>query len=131
MDMSRRGGGRFRPHESHQSGRDVDIRLPLRQGLAKGTIPVSSSQVDWDAAWALVRALISTEQVRFIFLARNRQPALHKAAKRAGAGDDELGLWLQYPRRSRTALVRHARGHVKHIHVRFRCGPNEPSCIEP
>jgi len=131
MDMSRRAGGRFRPHESHQSGRDVDIRLPLRSGIANGTVPLASSQVDWDATWALVRALISTEQVRFIFLARNRQIPLYQAAKRAGASDEELAPLLQYPRRVRTALVRHARGHVKHIHVRFLCGPNEASCVEP
>ncbi len=131
MDMSQRKGGRFRPHESHQAGRDVDIRLPLRAGVPKGTIPKASSLVDWDATWALVRALISTGQVRFIFLARNRQRALYEAAKRAGMSDDELAPLLQYPRKARTAVVRHARGHVKHIHVRFLCGPLEHACLEP
>jgi murein endopeptidase len=131
QDMSRKGGGRFRPHESHQSGRDVDIRLPLKQGVALGTIPESLSLVDWDATWALMRELLATNEVRFIFLSRNRQKPLYEAALRAGANKDELATLLQFPRTSRTAVIRHARGHVKHFHVRFKCSPEERSCLDP
>jgi murein endopeptidase len=131
MDMSRKNGGRFPPHASHRTGRDVDIRLPLRTGIADGTIPTQAFHVDWDATWSLVRALVSTGQVRFIFLARQRQKALYDAARRAGEAVDALTELIQYPRRSRTAVVRHARGHVKHIHVRFKCGPLETACVEP
>lgn len=130
QDMSRKAGGRFRPHESHQSGRDVDIRLPLKRGVAPGTIPTAAAHVDWDATWQLVRALLSTEQVRFIFLSRARQRPLYEAALRAGASKQELSTLMQFPRKARTAVVRHARGHMKHLHVRFRCGPEESACIE-
>ncbi|MDD9937523.1 MAG: penicillin-insensitive murein endopeptidase [Myxococcales bacterium] len=127
-DMSRRRGGRFRPHRSHRSGRDVDIRLPLAAGIAKGTVPTQMSQVDWDAAWGLIRALINTGQVDYIFLSRSRQKALRRAATRAGTSEAELERLIQFPTRNRTAVVRHSRGHVKHLHVRFKCGSTEARC---
>jgi murein endopeptidase len=131
QDMSRKNGGRFRPHRSHQSGRDVDIRLPLRSGLAVGTIPTEAHQVDWDAAWSLMHAMLKTNRVRFIFLSRPRQKQLYEAALRAGMSQEELATLLQYPRHSKTAVIRHSRGHTKHFHVRFACGPEERSCIDP
>ena len=131
MDLSREHGGRFRPHRSHTSGRDVDIRLPLRLGVAKGTVPELGSQVDWDATWALIQAFAGDDQLQYVFLSRSRQQALLEAAKRAGATEPELERFIQYPRHSRTAVVRHAHGHTEHIHVRFKCGPNETSCREP
>jgi len=131
QDMSRKNGGRFRPHRSHQSGRDVDIRLPLRSGLTMGTIPTEAHHVDWDATWALMRAMLATDRVRFIFLSRPRQKQLYEAALRAGATKEELEPLLQFPRHSKTAVIRHSRGHTKHFHVRFSCGPDEPACIDP
>jgi LysM repeat protein len=130
-DLSRERGGRFRPHRSHTSGRDVDIRLPIRLGVAKGTIPRLGSQVDWDATWALIQAFADGEQLQYVFLSRSRQQALLEAAKRAGATEAELVRFIQYPRHSRTAVVRHAHGHTEHIHVRFKCAANETSCSEP
>jgi murein DD-endopeptidase MepM/ murein hydrolase activator NlpD len=130
-DMSRARGGRFRPHRSHTSGRDVDIRLPLRKGLPDGTIPVLASQVDWDAAWQLVKSLVDTGQVRYVFLARPRQKPLYQAALRAGESEASLEALIQYPRRSLTAVVRHSAGHTKHIHVRFRCAPDATRCLDP
>lgn len=131
QDMSRKGGGRFRPHKSHQSGRDVDIRLPLKAGLEEGTVPTALSQVDWDATWAFMRALLSTGEVRFMFLSRTRQKLLYEAALRAGENPDELAALLQYPHRTKTTVIRHSRGHDKHFHVRFKCGPDEVRCVDP
>ena len=34
-DMSQHGGGRFGPHKSHRSGRDVDIQLPVAPACAR------------------------------------------------------------------------------------------------
>lgn len=127
-DMSRKGGGRFPPHMSHRSGRDVDIRLPLRRGVKPGTVPKCIGDVDWDAAWGLVQALIQTSQVKYIFLSRSRQKFLYRAAKRAGADDSLLNAVIQFPRGERVAVVRHDSGHVKHIHVRFKCAEHEPLC---
>ena len=130
MDMSRKGGGRLRPHRSHRSGRDVDIRLPLASGIPDGTVPIHADQVDWDAAWDLVHALIETGEVTYIFLTRSRQVRLRAAAVRAGASDAYLAKHIQYPMREKLHTVRHSKGHTKHIHVRFKCAPNAQRCKE-
>lgn len=127
-DMSQKHGGRFRPHHSHQSGRDVDIRLPLRAGLPSTTIPERVDQVDWDVTWKLVRAMLDTNQVVFIFLSSTRQKHLYDAAVRAGTTPQMLDELLQFPRRAATAIIRHSRGHTKHFHVRFTCGDDEARC---
>ncbi len=127
-DMSRQRGGRFPPHNSHRSGRDVDIRLPLAAGVAPGTVPNRVSQVDWDAVWGLVKALVSTGQVKYIFLSSSRQRFLYSAAKRAGVSERELEKMIQFPRRERVAIVRSDPGHIHHIHVRFRCAEHEDRC---
>jgi len=127
-DMSRHYGGRFQPHHSHRSGRDVDVELPLKAGIDEGTVPTESSMVNWDATWSLVKALIGTGEVRYIFLTRSRQKELYEAAVRAGATEQELTDYIQYPGTERNTFVRHAHGHTKHMHVRFSCAEYEAQC---
>jgi murein endopeptidase len=129
-DMSQHRGGRFPPHRSHRSGRDVDVELPLKAGVPVGTIPREPAVVNWDAAWVLVKSLIATNEVRYIFLSRTRQDKLYAAAKRAGATEQELEEYIQYPHNGLTAYVRHSHGHDKHIHVRFNCAPYETDCSD-
>jgi murein endopeptidase len=129
-DMSQHHGGRFPPHHSHRSGRDVDVELPLKVGVPVGTIPRQASLVNWDAAWSLVKSLIATGEVRYIFLSRTRQDKLYEAAQRAGATEQELEEYIQYPHHGLTAYVRHSHGHDKHIHVRFTCAPYESDCSD-
>ncbi len=117
-DISKRHGGRFYPHKSHQSGRDVDIALPGKPGAR-----------DWDATWGLVEALINSGRVERIFLGYGRQRELYEAARRAGVSTDRLSRELQYPEgRYAPAIVQHQSGHEEHIHVRFKCGPEERGC---
>jgi len=127
--MSRRRGGRFPPHRSHQSGRDVDIRLPLLPGLPTTSSP-NADEIDWAAAWELVRALVATEEIEVIFLEGPLQRRLYQAAVWEGAIAEELRPIIAWPNRqgNEKALVRHSRGHDGHIHVRFLCGPEEPRC---
>jgi murein endopeptidase len=126
-DISKKGGGRLKPHSSHQSGRDVDIRLPLERpdGSADNV-----NDVDWDATWALILALVATGEVEYIFLTTDRQKHLLKAAKRAGASKDMIDRMLQYPETSgnKNGIVRNQKGHTAHIHVRFTCAANETQC---
>jgi LysM repeat protein len=128
--LSKEGGGKLSPHKSHQSGRDVDIRLPLAKGVDRGTKPERISDVDWDATWALVKALLDTEEVVYIFLEHGRQKSLYRAARRAGASKEWLAKVLQYPgaKGSGRAIIRHAKGHTSHFHVRFTCGEKETRC---
>ena len=144
-DLSKPRGGRNRPHISHQSGRDVDIWLPLRCNRRGVTIrggDLSASnriafkefsasnarQIDWSASWELVKALIRTGQVEGIFLARSRQRFLRRAAIRDGVRGKALSELIQFPEKSLEPIVRHVRGHEKHIHVRFRCADYEAHC---
>ncbi len=127
-DMSKKGGGRLSPHSSHQSGRDVDIRLPVVAGV-KG--PASSvSEVDWDAAWALIKSIVDTGEVEYVFLTHDRQKQLYAAARRAGESKASLARYMQYPNPPKTnhGIVRHSKGHTVHFHVRFHCGPKESQC---
>ena len=126
--ISKQGGGRFKPHRSHQSGRDVDIRLPKKPGAdSKSSDP---ADIDWRAAWGLIKAFIESGEVEYIFLDWNRQKRLYNAAKAAGATEELLNKAIQYPRPRKTnnGLVRHADGHTVHIHVRIRCSPASSRC---
>ncbi|MGH1345303.1 MAG: penicillin-insensitive murein endopeptidase [Nannocystales bacterium] len=127
-DMSKKGGGRLRPHGSHQAGRDVDIRLPRRAGVS--TDNKSISAMDWDLSWALVKAFIDTGEIEYIFLETGRQKALRKAAQRAGASASELARAIQYPSKRGTnkGIVRHASGHRIHIHIRIKCAKSNSRC---
>jgi LysM repeat protein/murein endopeptidase len=129
-DISLQNGGRNRPHSSHRSGRDVDIRLPLRQDVPSGTVPAASANVDWKATWNFIKALVDTGAVKYVFLDRRRQKVLYHAAQEAGEHTDILEKIIEYPGRTKTAIVRHSRGHVDHIHVRFRCDKNEKDCFD-
>ena len=127
-DLSKKGGGRLRPHGSHQSGRDADIRLPRRRGAPKDDNSISA--IDWDLSWALVKAFIDSGEIEYIFLDTSRQKVLRKAAKRAGASDEELTRAIQFPnaRGTNQGFVRHAKGHTVHIHVRIKCVEGNDRC---
>lgn len=127
--MSRARGGRFRPHKSHQSGRDVDIRLPLLAS-AQGKKHPTSADVDWKATWLLMRSFIDTGEVEYIFLDYKLHKRIYKAAREAGVGKEQIDAWLQWPAKSRSnkGVIRHVEGHTSHMHVRIRCAPSEKHC---
>ena len=127
-DLSKQGGGRMRPHKSHQVGRDADIRLPRKPGASQKD--GSASTVDWDMSWQLVKAFIDTGEVEYIFLDYSRQKYLLQAAREAGATSKELERWIQYPQGSKKnkGVVRHSKGHNIHIHVRVKCAPGNSRC---
>ncbi len=129
--MSRKRGGPVGGHKSHQSGRDLDIRLPLRETVPQRLSP-RPHRVDWVATWELIKAFARTGAVIRIFLDYRRQRRLVRAARAAGATPDELDDLVQWPRGwgANLGLVRHSHGHTGHIHVRFACAPYEVECIE-
>jgi murein endopeptidase len=128
-DMSTKRGGRFGPHHSHRSGRDVDIAIPVKQGYRPDT-PGADDAIDWKATWGLIKSFIATGEVKYIFLARQRQVELYKTAVASGATAEQLEEWIQYPRTTKYGIVRHSSGHNNHLHVRFSCGPAEIDCFE-
>lgn len=128
--MSRRRGGKFPPHHSHQSGRDVDIRLPLLPGVPPPIGGPNPDEIDWYATWGLMRALIDTDEVQYIFLEEGLQRRLYEAARVMGYAHDELRVLIQWPYDygGVVPIVRHSPGHDTHFHVRFHCAPTEPKC---
>jgi LysM repeat protein/murein endopeptidase len=128
--ISKARGGRFRPHKSHQSGRDIDIRMPLLAS-SEGKKNTTSGDVDWKLTWRLMHAFIASGEVEYIFLDHGLQKKLYKAAREVGATKEELAGWIQWPNKAKTnkGVVRHVKGHRVHFHVRIRCAPHEKHCV--
>lgn len=123
-DISKRGGGKFPPHVSHQKGRDVDVGYVLKGEKANETRFISAGSKNLDVArtWRLLKAFIDTGTVTYIFVDYKLQKLLYEHAKKKGASESLLDELFQYPRgRGRThGMIRHWKGHVNHFHVRFR-----------
>jgi len=118
--MSRKTGRRLRPHRSHQSGRDIDVRLPA-MSFATG-YRLQANEIDWHATWMLVEAFVRTDAVQVIFLERKLFARLRSAAMRMGADDARIQQVMK--------RVRHSKGHTGHIHVRFVCAPEAAQCVQ-
>jgi LysM repeat protein len=139
-DISKKTGGHFNPHKSHQAGRDIDIWLPTLKGVYKRKYleddrkgrpyRPSFSEIDWYATWGLARALIQTGAVEEIFLDWTRQKYVYDAAVNMGATPEQLDEWIQYPRKqtSGKGIFRHSAKHYTHMHVRFKCAEWEDEC---
>jgi LysM repeat protein len=134
-DMSKKTGGQFDPHKSHQAGRDVDVWLPTLKGvykrdhLEKERRPYPD-EVDWFALYGFLKAIKETKSVHAVVLAWELHEKVYNAAKLMGASDEELHEMITWPRgpNSREALLQHSDGHYRHMHIRFKCGPNDVDC---
>lgn len=128
-DISAPHGGRFAPHVSHTSGRDIDIRLVLAPGVDRTVVPFAAADVDWDATWALVHSILEAGDVTYVFLDSDRQAYLRAAADRAGVHAAVLDRWFETPGvYDPDAVIRHESGHRAHIHVRLGCMGQGPRC---
>lgn len=123
-DISKRGGGPFSPHISHQFGRDVDMGYVLKGKDAELTKFRGANAKNLDVArtWTLVKAFIDTDDVTYIFMDHRIQQLLYEYAQSRGVDEDTLDELFQYPRgRGRShGIIRHWKGHSNHFHVRFR-----------
>jgi len=123
-DISKRGGGKFPPHLSHQHGRDVDMGYVLTGNDAHETKFRGASGKNLDVArtWALIKAFVDTDEVTYMFMDYRIQKLLYEYALEHGVNEDTLDELFQYPRgRGRShGIIRHWKGHANHFHVRFR-----------
>ncbi len=110
-ELSARRGGPIYGHQSHQAGRDIDIRL---------VVAPAGDRFDAERNWFLVKTLIDGGEVVSIFLNRSQQVWLRAAAE---ADLGALGADRYF------ALISHERGHTIHIHVRFRCPDSDYRCV--
>jgi murein endopeptidase len=123
-DLSKKDGGPFPPHVSHQSGRDVDIgfvHLGRHEG-ARRFVRATATNLDLQRTWDLLEALVATGQVAYVFLDYGVQGLLVQWATERGINPAVIEERFQYPRGRSAAhgLVRHWRGHADHLHVRFQ-----------
>ena len=117
-DISPRTGGLAEPHRSHQTGRDVDLRLVRKlRVFASGR---ERRVIDFDKTWFIINRLVATGNVQSIYLNAAVQKRLWPIAKaEAGAAEAERIF----------ELLHHAHGHGRHMHVRFRCPDEHHRCI--
>ncbi|HET9929219.1 MAG TPA: penicillin-insensitive murein endopeptidase [Polyangiaceae bacterium] len=138
-DLSARFGGKIQGHNSHRSGRDVDLLLylttpsgaPVRSpgfvaidgdGLGR---PASGGQyvrLDVEREWLLVKTLLSSDRagVQFMFLSKKLEALLIDYAIARGEPAE-----LIY--RAETVLLQptDSTPHDDHIHLRIACAPSE------
>jgi hypothetical protein len=123
-DISKREGGAFPPHLSHQTGRDVDIGYILQGTQSEVTrfLPATPSNLDVERTWALVDALVATDGVAHIFMDYAVQAMLYEHARAQGVDPQQLRRLFQYPhgRYAWNGIIRHWKGHHDHLHVRFK-----------
>ncbi len=120
-DISRPGGGAFRPHVSHRHGRDVDVGYVLVGVHSSKGRPrdADAGSIDVARTWALLRAFLATQEVDVIFVDRSIQKLLVNYLARQGMASSELARVFQVAATSGRPTIRHWPGHTNHFHVRF------------
>ena len=134
-DISRRRGGRLRPHKSHQSGRDVDFGFVHTQ-IKTGKHPESFTRaeednLDVEKTWFLAESLIRTGEVKVIYVDIRVQKMLYQyAAPKMTPEQRDLIFSVPHRETSSAAIFQHWSGHRNHFHVRFKCPKDQPICHE-
>ena len=122
-DLSRKGGGPFRPHVSHQSGRDADIGYYLAKDHSERWLKhASRSTLDVPRTWTFLASMMDGGKVEYIFVEYALQRGLYNYARDVKKlTSAQLEATFSYPRGrgSRTGIIRHLKGHADHMHVRF------------
>lgn len=114
--ISKKEGGYIRPHRSHQSGRDADVAFYYKTDVPPGFRGGREKLMDIPRNWAFLKALLRHADVQVIIVDKRIQKVLREYA--LSQGDDPLwldGLFKPGP----TSVIRHARRHRDHFHVRF------------
>jgi LysM repeat protein len=123
-DISLRRGGRFPPHVSHQNGLDVDLGfVPKARYRAKFTrrfFYANRSNMDARRTMDMIKCFDRTGEVSHVFVDYALQRVLYKVARKY-MSKSELRRLFQYPhgKSTRVGLIRHSKGHVNHMHLRF------------
>ncbi len=117
--LSRRRGRKVWPHKSHQTGRDVDVRLPAMPHAQK-LWDLKTHEVDWPATYALLHALVRTGKVQMVFMSAAHYRHLRDAGMRLGHSDEAISAVM--------AVLHHERDHTRHMHIRFVCSAHASKC---
>ncbi|HPQ69409.1 MAG TPA: penicillin-insensitive murein endopeptidase [bacterium] len=117
-DISDPDGGPLNRHVSHQAGRDVDLGFYYTNASTWFT-PGNSGNLDLARNWALVRALLAKTDVELILVDSKIQVLLYNYALAHGEDRAFLDSVFQHPGGRGNRIIRHARRHHTHYHVRF------------
>lgn len=116
--LSNEVGGYLRPHRSHQSGRDVDLGFYYRDE-SRWYKRATSENFDVVRNWALLSALMKTSPVEYVFIDHSLHDPLREQALTVGESPQFVSLAFDGIPGKTQPLIRHARGHDDHMHVRF------------
>lgn len=126
-DISTRYGGFLEGHKSHRSGVDADIGLYWGMGrMHKGGFrDVRPADLDLEANWLLIRAMLDTGLVERILLDQRLINAIRSYTIMSGElteAEAERIFPRGYNRMwTHTGVVHHAPSHKEHMHVRVLC----------
>ena len=116
--ISAHRGGHLSPHVSHQAGRDVDISYYYLPGQSRWYATARENNLDRERTWAFVKALVTDTDVQLILMDRSVQRLVREYA--VSRGEDRAWVDQLFDGGgSLPPLIRHAKGHATHIHVRF------------
>jgi penicillin-insensitive murein endopeptidase len=117
--ISAKDGGHLSPHVSHQAGRDVDIGYYYRTISPHGFANANDGNLDYPRTWALVRASLKDADVEWIFIDTAIQRGLAQYAVSVGEDAAWLDDIFQVRGKNGRSIIRHAKGHGTHLHIRF------------
>lgn len=128
-DISRKGGGKLRPHISHQSGRDIDLTMYAKGNKYIYFINMDSGNLDIEKTWYFIETLLMTDRVQMILMDYKVQKLFYNYLK-PFYSKSKLNKYLQYPRPKnvRKGIIRHAPSHANHLHIRFKCSAGDTKC---
>jgi len=131
-DLSNRKGGRLAPHKSHRTGRDVDIGYVLHPETRGERYWQRADEQSFDVEknWFLIKALIETGNVQQIFMSSRLQKLVMPLAERE-LSPEQMARYFRRanPDPRSPSVIKHWKGHLDHMHVRFRCEEGNGRCI--
>ncbi len=116
--ISGKNGGYLRPHKSHQAGRDVDLSYFLKDN-SRWYITANEKNLDNARTWTFVKAFLEDPNTEMILIDTSVQRLLFNYALAQGEDRAFVERVFQVSGKSQRPLIRHAKGHASHIHVRF------------
>lgn len=130
-NLSRKKGGSFGPHKSHQSGRDVDLGYMHKKKFqpVNSMITTDKKNLDPRLTWDLMYAFLETGKVKNMFVDYKIQKLLYEHLEKRKFKKSYLKKIFQYPRGKGTeAVIKHVSGHHHHLHLRFVCPGKDKRC---
>ncbi len=130
-NLSQRKGGKFGPHASHQSGRDVDIGYFHKKSYqpVKSMMRTNGKNIDARKTWFMIQTFLETRKVKYMFINHEIQKVLYNHLKKRRFKQSYIDRIFQYPRKSGGGgIIQHSDGHDDHIHIRFVCPKGDGRC---